>query len=494
MDQTMQGMPPFSQGLDGPSMDNNHMRHDNMQDDGEDLIPTAIVIKNIPFAVKKEQLVQVMTDLGLPLPYAFNYHFDQGVFRGLAFANFTSPEETAVVIQALNHYELHGRKLRVEYKKMLPQAERERIEREKRIKRGQLEEQHRPLQGAQLQTQSSFSSLASQLPTSSPSPVSSRPLRAPGLTLQDPLPPMSSFPPDVNFNDPVILDLYSQILIFKQDLSRDTLILAPTLTPPQRRVVHTIAHHFHLTHVSKGSGDQRAVHIYRYPDGANISPPIADFPTNHPVDSHRRPLARAATTDLSEHRDGFQYGTLGRQSSGLLAGFPDSPGFHNSHLLRTAKSVAELRSISPSPVPSTASYPANHNISRLQELAGTTTGASNPNLTSTTLAPRDENMLVNGMSTMSLGGFGPSGSPRSTRNIWGGAEPGPIGSNRAFSSTTLSLDEQRGGQAQPQRQPRGPTVSGFPRRAGESRHNEHSSGRGSDEISSQPGVEILVEQ
>ena len=94
------------------------MRPDNMQDDAEELIPTAIVIKNIPFAVKKEQLVQVMTDMGLPLPYAFNYHFDQGVFRGLAFANFTSPEETALVIQALNHYDLAGRKLRVEYKKM----------------------------------------------------------------------------------------------------------------------------------------------------------------------------------------------------------------------------------------------------------------------------------------------------------------------------------------------------------------------------------------
>ena len=49
--------------------------------DDDELIPTAIVIKNIPFAVKKEQLVQLMTELNLPLPYAFNYHFDNGVFR-----------------------------------------------------------------------------------------------------------------------------------------------------------------------------------------------------------------------------------------------------------------------------------------------------------------------------------------------------------------------------------------------------------------------------
>lgn len=140
----------------------------------EDLIPTAIVIKNIPFAVKKESLVGLMTDLGLPLPYAFNYHFDNGVFRGLAFANFTSADETAAVIDSLNHYDLQGRKLRVEYKKMLPAAERERIEREKRERRGQLEEQHRPLPSHGLQTQPSMTSMSSHIPATSPSPVSAR--------------------------------------------------------------------------------------------------------------------------------------------------------------------------------------------------------------------------------------------------------------------------------------------------------------------------------
>lgn len=479
------------------------MRMDNMGGDDDELIPTAIVIKNIPFAVKKETLVQVMTDMGLPLPYAFNYHFDQGVFRGLAFANFTSAEETGLVINALNHFDLSGRKLRVEYKKMLPQAERERIEREKRIKRGQLEEQHRPLPGSQLQNQSSLSSLASQLPTSSPSPVSSRPMKYPGLPpMQDPIPPMNSFPPEINFNDPSILNLYSEILMFKNDTSRDTLVLPATLSPTQRRSVHTIAHYFHLTHISKGAGDQRAVHIFRYSQDANISPPVPDLPVHHPHDTQRRALARAATTDFSEHREPYPYGnTLGRQSSGLLAGFPDSPGLTNAQYLRTAKSYADLRSISPSPVPSTASYPANANISRLQELAGSTTGASNPNLTSTAnLAPRDENILVNGMNSMGLGGgFGAGGSPRSTRNIWerDGRDPGAIGSNRAYNQTTLSLDEQPRNQSQsvPQRQPRGPgpeRSTGFGRRSGEPRHNGHSSGRGSDELSQ--GKEILVEQ
>lgn len=159
----------------GPSpLGMSQIRPDQFGEQDEELIPTAIVIKNIPFAVKKEQLVDLMTQMSLPLPYAFNYHFDNGVFRGLAFANFTSADETATVIEHLNHFELQGRKLRVEYKKMLPLQERERIEREKRERRGQLEEQHRPLGSAQLHNQPSMSSLASHAPTNSPSPLSAR--------------------------------------------------------------------------------------------------------------------------------------------------------------------------------------------------------------------------------------------------------------------------------------------------------------------------------
>lgn len=167
-------MGPFS-GLGAPTLAGSQLRTETLSSDpDEELIPTAIVIKNIPFAVKKEQLVQLMTDLNLPLPYAFNYHFDSGVFRGLAFANFTSSEETAAVIERLNHFELQGRKLRVEYKKMLPLQERERIEREKRERRGQLEEQHRPIVASQLHSQPSMSSLSSHVPATSPSPVSQR--------------------------------------------------------------------------------------------------------------------------------------------------------------------------------------------------------------------------------------------------------------------------------------------------------------------------------
>lgn len=69
------------------------------------------------------------------MPYAFNYHHDNGVFRGLAFANFRHPHEADAVVVALNGYDISGRKLRVEYKKVLQAGEKERIEREKAIKR-----------------------------------------------------------------------------------------------------------------------------------------------------------------------------------------------------------------------------------------------------------------------------------------------------------------------------------------------------------------------
>ena len=503
-------------------------------DPDEELIPTAIVIKNIPFAVKKEQLVGLMTDMHLPLPYAFNYHFDNGVFRGLAFANFTTADETAMVIDAMNHFELQGRKLRVEYKKMLPLAERERIEREKRERRGQLEEQHRPLGTSQLHSQPSLSSMSSHMPTTSPSPVSARNLKPGGL--DSPWARLASLHNlDVDLNDPEALRFYSQLLLFKEDLSRDCLIFPPNLSPPQRRSVHTIAHHMGLFHISKGDGDQRQVHIYRS-NGGNLSPPMSALPSLQ--DTHRRALNRAATTDFSDVRASENmYGALGRQASNYL--FPESPGggggggggLAAAANLRAAKSFADLRSYTPSPVPSTASFPFTNNNAGLGRLgviadygggpgqfsASTATPSVTP--TATTMSARDENILVNGLGHMGLGtGFGnPHGqannaSPRGLRgmmswdrsneNIVPQPGPGPIGGHRTFgNSSNGAYDNQSrergtpGGM--PMRQPRGPLAdrgTGFgpsSQVSGRPRQNGHTS-RGSDELSSQNNVDIVV--
>jgi hypothetical protein len=456
----------------------------------EELIPTAIVIKNIPFAVKKEQLVQLMTDLRLPLPYAFNYHFDNGVFRGLAFANFTTAEETAAVIESMNHFELNGRKLRVEYKKMLPLAERERIEREKRERRGQLEEQHRPL-GGQLHSQPSFGSLASHshIPAASPSPVSAMRQQKIGMSHTGASERVTNGPVDVDLNDPQILQFYSQLLLFKESPDRDSMTFPPSLAPPQRRIIHTLAHQLDLAHVSKGSGDTRQVHIFKVHNNQGLSPPMPQMPTSHPTEQPgRRGLNRAATTDFSDVRasEGF-YNAFGRQASGLL-GFPDSPGGLNAvPNLRGAKSYADLRSYTPSPAPSTASHPVGRPGGISLEGLGYSGSNTNPNGTPTasSMSHRDESALERQMESMTLGrnAFGNSSSPRSLRQMTSWENPGPIGGHRAFSS---NYDDR------PSRQPRGPLPErgqGFSR----PRQNGHQ-GRGSDELSSQSNVEILVGQ
>ncbi|KAF1915411.1 hypothetical protein BDU57DRAFT_272560 [Ampelomyces quisqualis] len=469
MDPSSQALPTFAI----PNMNNGNTSMLNPsygQDLDEELIPTAIVIKNIPFAVKKEQLVSLMTDLRLPLPYAFNYHFDNGVFRGLAFANFTTAEETASVIESMNHFELNGRKLRVEYKKMLPLAERERIEREKRERRGQLEEQHRPL-GGNLHSQASFGSLASHMPTSSPSPVSGM-RGAPKI--------------DVDLNDPQVLQFYSQLLLFKETPERDSMTFPSTLAPPQRRIIHTLAHQLALAHVSKGTGDQRQVHIFKVHDNQGLSPPMPQMPMSH-TEQPRRGLNRAATTDFSDVRaEGGFYTAFNRQTSGLL-GFPDSPGGLNAvPNLRGAKSYADLRSYTPSPAPSTASHPIGRPGGVSLEGLGFNGSSTNPNGTPTagSMAQRNEEMLEREMSRMQLGsGFGQSSSPRALRQMTSWENPGPIGGHRSFSN---AYDDR------PSRQPRGPLPErgqGF----GRQRQNGHQN-RGSDELSSQSNVEILVNQ
>ncbi|BFZ60940.1 Peptidyl-prolyl cis-trans isomerase pin4 [Saitoella coloradoensis] len=104
------------------------------------IVPTAVVIKNIPFSLRRDSLLSLLHTLSLPLPYAFNYHFDNGVFRGLSFANFNTEEEARRVVEGLDGYEIMGRGLRVEFKRCLPVGERERVEREKRERRMMLSE------------------------------------------------------------------------------------------------------------------------------------------------------------------------------------------------------------------------------------------------------------------------------------------------------------------------------------------------------------------
>ncbi|KAJ2984329.1 hypothetical protein NUW58_g6098 [Xylaria curta] len=316
--------------VQGMAVDARAMMTTPASTDAEQLIPTAIVIKNIQFQCRKEILQGLMVSMNLPQPYAFNYHFDKGVFRGLAFANFSTAEDTAIVIQKMNGLEVMGRKLRVEYKKMLPQDERDRIDREKREKRGQLEEQHRaPLPIHQQSALQALGVSVKQQPSNSP-------LR------------------DVDLNDPDTLDFYTQLTIFKNDPTREVHIFPPDIAPEQRRQIHILAHNMGLEHRSVGEADRRQIQIMKRPEN---SPPVhAQNPlTNVSWEDHRRGLSRAATFDFAESRMGSgAYHSLGRQNPTLeLPGSPDT-GIPNN--LRAAKSFADLRAHSPSPAPSGSSY------------------------------------------------------------------------------------------------------------------------------------------
>ncbi|PSR88856.1 hypothetical protein PHLCEN_2v5005 [Hermanssonia centrifuga] len=259
----------------------------------EEIIPTAIVIKNIPFNVKRETLLDIIASLSIPTPYAFNYHLDQsGQFRGLAFANFRQSVDADAVVAALNGFDVQGRKLRVEYKKVLQAGEKERIEREKAIRRmrsmqlekeqAAMQHQHQPYDDfgpviAPPFTPSRSFSGASPFPSQaqySPPPVPALPTPNPYNLSTSPLPPstpgsaMKTPSTELDLNDPSTLEIYSRILLFKDDRMRDELAFSRTLTPKQRRVVHLVAQKLGVFHYSIGEGDERYAVVTRFDPAA----------------------------------------------------------------------------------------------------------------------------------------------------------------------------------------------------------------------------------
>ncbi|CCM03839.1 uncharacterized protein FIBRA_05988 [Fibroporia radiculosa] len=277
-------VPPMTPGTPIPGAD-------------DEIIPTAIVIKNIPFNVKRETLLEIITSLSIPTPYAFNYHLDQsGQFRGLAFANFRQALDADAVVAALNGFDVQGRKLRVEYKKVLQAGEKERIEREKAIRRMksmQLEREQAAMVQQQVQTpfddfgpiaspftpQRSFSaSNVYQNQPFSPSQIPPLPTPQPYAVSTPPLPPatpgsIKTSSTELDLNDPSTLEIYSRILLFKDDRMRDELAFSRTLSPKQRRVVHLVAQRLGVYHYSVGEGEERYAVVTRIDPNAQQQGP-----------------------------------------------------------------------------------------------------------------------------------------------------------------------------------------------------------------------------
>ncbi|KND94279.1 RNA-binding post-transcriptional regulator cip2 [Tolypocladium ophioglossoides CBS 100239] len=454
---------PYPGGLNGGHLSNGGLRVDqgpshtspdlrSTGSDGDQLIPTAIVIKNIPFAVRKETLASIMLDMNLPQPYAFNYHFDNGVFRGLAFANFQSAEDTRVVIDAMNGMDVHGRKLRVEYKKMLPEAERERIEREKRERRGQLEEQHR---APMLHQQSSMQSLVGMSQTQQRGPT-------PHLG-------------DVDLNDPQTLEFYTELVMFKRDDSREILVFPPSIAPEHRRSIHILAHHMGLEHQSIGEADSRQLTVLKRQQPsptANVQNVAANS-----LDMHKRGLSRAATFDFAADNSRAASSNyahmMGRQGPTLeLPGSPDGSGIPNN--LRAAKSFADLRSFTPSPSQASSSYlAAGAGMNSMGPGSTARFGDYMSNVqpghpgSSGTPGPKNDNGLVAGLGGLNLSPYDPNAPQAQSRNA-----PGAIGSQRPGAASGNA-------KSAPERQPRGPEWEPSAGFGGRGRTNGHMQ-RGSD--------------
>lgn len=306
----------------------------------DDVIPTAIVIKNIPFALPYTSLLAIIDELTLSAPYAFNYHYDQGVFRGLAFANFHSPEETDACVAALNGYEIQGRKLRVEYKKVLQAGEKERIERDKAIKRMrsmQLERERLIMNQPShmhMQPPQYLNAHFQQPPVSQdlynlnqlsngdirkhnnqpsedwedygramPSGTGSQDLSSLNGNARDGASVTSSndfgmpdssngssssragvSPYELDMNDPQTLEIYSRVLLFKDDSLRDELAFSRNLTATQRRIVKLVGQKLGMNHRSIGAGEDRHVVVVK--------------PSNNSLTQQRTLRTRASTHHL----------------------------------------------------------------------------------------------------------------------------------------------------------------------------------------------------
>lgn len=294
----------------------------------DDIIPNAIVIKNIPFSLPFEALTALMVDLALPMPYAFNYHYDQGVFRGLAFANFRAAEDAGKVLAALNGFDVSGRKLKTEYKKVLQAEERERIQKQKALQRMQSfqieksKERQRRQMIADIHQERTASPTTTCTTSISNSPKSNRSYGSSLLSLNPTEPDSGVYPvrapfslnpvntngtgcmalprspsvgtcsfmlnsgqkDELDMNDPVTLDIYSRILLFTDDRMHDEISFSKSLSPSEHRVVHAVAERLGLFHYSVGYGEEtRAVVSKVRPSSPQVRIPTANPCSSWPV-------------------------------------------------------------------------------------------------------------------------------------------------------------------------------------------------------------------
>lgn len=206
-------------------------------------------------------MLHYIDSLQLPLPYAFNYHFDNGVFRGLAFANFNNLKDTTSIIQNLNGKVMNGRKLRVEYKKVQQSQEGSNLVRNTsnlslssmgssatNASTSCANNQH---QEEFPTNHSSVYNLGYQYNQQSFQPDTSTLVRyhAPMVQKQTFLQPSQ---PSLDFNDPEVLEIYTQLVLFNDRHNHFSEISwqQQYLTPQHKRTINSLCSFLNLYEIS----------------------------------------------------------------------------------------------------------------------------------------------------------------------------------------------------------------------------------------------------
>ncbi|GAA5944014.1 hypothetical protein JCM10213_008971 [Rhodosporidiobolus nylandii] len=595
-----------------------------VNEDGDEIIETAIVIKSIPFAATKEQVLALMASLSLPPPFAFNFHHDAvtGAFRGLAFANFRSAAEAGMVVAALEGFEFMGRKLRAEFKRALKPGEKEAIEREKALKRmrsaqllagsahpytagstygagdslgppagwnrreasapggypgfhapppppvpvvpmqyqqyGHPQRQHSHHQHGQEQEEEDygrpllngpFSTLApaGDVPALSvhsavPARFGSRdfvPAPIPGAAAAPMEPSYSSSPPssdvgtsvsqrmgggtantsmsegeegstvsverragrdELDLNDPLTLDIYSRVLLFRDDALRDELAFARSLSTSQRRVVHLVAKKLGLEHKSVGEGEERRVVVVKGGRKLRHSASTASISLRRPSRGDLNSPSPARTggyvpplphsSYLSPSVSSSSLSTLATSAAGLRGkkSMPDIRYTRDGHILPSSSlsgahypsSAASSRSASPAPPPLPQSTSLSANLAAYSAGQGYASQSgslrgdaaySTPQVRRSTANLREGYATIAGVPSSSSASHATWGTPtrssrRETPSVLGlfqqqGISPSsPSGGEGGGKSVFwASGDGGKGtpGKADPIRQPRGPS-------------------------------------
>jgi R3H domain len=295
-------------------------------------------------------------------------------------------------------------------------------------------------------------------------------------------------------NDPQTLNFFTELLLFKKDASREIMIFPPTVTPEQRRQIHILAHNMGLEHQSVGDSESRQIHVLK-PQAVSPTAQTHTMPSVS-LDLHKRGLSRAATFDFAVDRESRNPATnyahaMGRHGPMLeLPGSPDGSGLPNN--LRSAKSFADLRTLTPSPSASSSSYHLNAanglsalpntghqaatSAARFGDYGGFPQGnsSSTPNLTPNTPGQSnasDAALLTSGIGSLNIGSFEPAVPQSQLRST-----PGAIGSQRPGASRATTQT----GTAE--RQPRGadwdnPAGSFTPRGGRANGHVQRGSGK-----------------